>query len=304
MRNNFQPVVSVCVITYNQELFIRQTLDSILMQICDFPYEIVIGEDHSSDSTGKICEEYAGKFPDIIRLLPSNKNLGMNPNFVRTLEACKGKYVAVCEGDDYWTDANKLKMQVALLDNHENYSACISNAKMITETNSFIRLYFNGLKEGIIPAETIINRGGAIYPTASIVFRNNKFTIETLYNTEELAGDNTLIISLVIKGDIYYIDEILCAYRIWGGGVYTRTVNDIEETILRKVNTVVGLKKILRNSAKPYKKYITVRISKESLFILQNSGVMKNLKFIFNLEVKDLIRLIMYRLRLGKIKVF
>jgi glycosyltransferase involved in cell wall biosynthesis len=274
------------------------------MQICDFPYEIVIGEDYSTDSTRDICEEYAQRYPQIVRLLSSDKNLGMNPNFTRTIEACKGKYVAVCEGDDYWTDANKLKKQVALLDNNENYSACISNAKMVTETSSFIRIYFNGLKEGIIPAETVINRGGAIYPTASIVFRNNKFTIETLYNTEELAGDNTLIISLVIKDAIYYIDEILCAYRIWGGGVYTRTVNDIEETILRKVNTVVGLKKILRNSAKPYKRYIKNRISKESLFILQNSGVIKKMKFILYLKMKDLIRLIMYRLQLGKIKVF
>ena len=104
-------LVSVFVVTYNQEKYIRQCLDSILMQQVDFDYEVVIGEDHGTDGTRAICEEYAVKYPQV-RLLPFTKNLGVAGNWKRVLSECRGKYVAMCEGDDYWTDSLKLQKQV------------------------------------------------------------------------------------------------------------------------------------------------------------------------------------------------
>lgn len=107
-----KPIVSVCTITYNHELYISEAIDSFLMQETDFPFEIVIGEDCSTDSTRKIIEEYVEKFPNIVKLITSEKNVGMQENNERTTKACKGEYIALCEGDDYWTDKKKLQIQI------------------------------------------------------------------------------------------------------------------------------------------------------------------------------------------------
>ena len=96
-------LVSVLIITYNHEKFISETIESALNQRTDFKFEIVIGEDFSTDKTREVCESYKKLNPEVINLLPSKKNWGVIPNFIRTHKECKGKYIALCEGDDYWT---------------------------------------------------------------------------------------------------------------------------------------------------------------------------------------------------------
>jgi len=115
------PTVSILTITYNHELFIAQAIDGFLIQETNFDFEIVIGEDCSTDNTRKIIEEYQKKYPTKIKLLPSNTNLGIEANFYRTMQACNGKYIAICDGDDYWTDKNKLQLQVDFLENNKEY---------------------------------------------------------------------------------------------------------------------------------------------------------------------------------------
>ena len=111
------PKVSVCMISYRHAAFIAQAIESVLAQQCDFEIELVIGDDCSPDGTGAICDEFARRDPRV-RLLPRDRNLGVMANFSRTLQACRGEYVAVCEGDDYWIDPLKLAKQVAFLDAH------------------------------------------------------------------------------------------------------------------------------------------------------------------------------------------
>ncbi len=106
------PKVSVLMITYNHEQYIEQAVRSVMMQETDFDYELVIGEDCSTDRTREIVLRLKEEFPDKIRLLLPEKNLGMIPNFVATYEACRGEYIALCEGDDYWTHPKKLQIQV------------------------------------------------------------------------------------------------------------------------------------------------------------------------------------------------
>ena len=108
--------VSVFMITYNHEKYIAEALDSILMQKTDFDFDIVIGEDCSTDATRRIVLEYSRKYPDKIKLLLHNVNVGFISNMMYVLEACTGKYVAMCEGDDYWTDPFKLQKQVDFLE--------------------------------------------------------------------------------------------------------------------------------------------------------------------------------------------
>ncbi len=121
MTDQVNPFVSVCMITYNHESFISQAIEGVLTQECNFHFELVIGEDCSPDSTRVICEQFTEQHPGIIRLLASDRNLGMMPNFIRTLNDCTGKYIAFCEGDDYWTDPHKLQKQVDFLEANPTY---------------------------------------------------------------------------------------------------------------------------------------------------------------------------------------
>ena len=113
-------MISVIVLTYNQEQYISQTLDSILMQQLDEPIEIVIGNDSSSDSTQAICEEYKKRNPNLIRLFYHKKNLGLVQNFIAMVKECRGEYIALCDGDDYWIDEYKLQKQVDILRKEAN----------------------------------------------------------------------------------------------------------------------------------------------------------------------------------------
>ncbi|MEZ4781129.1 MAG: glycosyltransferase [Flavobacteriaceae bacterium] len=117
------PLVSVVVGVYNHERFIKLCLNGILMQKTDFKYEIILGEDASTDGTREICKEYAKRFPDKIKLflrsrkdvIYINGNATGRYNFIENLKACQGKYIALCDGDDYWTDPLKLQKQVDFL---------------------------------------------------------------------------------------------------------------------------------------------------------------------------------------------
>lgn len=113
--------VSIGIITYNQAAYIQQCIDSILMQSVDFGYEIVVGDDASTDGTQIILREYQKKYPNIFVLLLNESNEGISMNYKNVLSKCSGEYVALCEGDDYWTNPLKLKTQVNFLDTHHEY---------------------------------------------------------------------------------------------------------------------------------------------------------------------------------------
>lgn len=133
MNSSAAPLVSICMITYNHESYIKQAIESVLMQKCKFAFEIVIGEDCSTDNTFMICQELAQNNPKI-KLLPSIANLGMMPNLIRTLNACNSKYIAMLEGDDYWTDPQKLQKQVDFLEANEEVGLCCTDFNIFWQT--------------------------------------------------------------------------------------------------------------------------------------------------------------------------
>ncbi len=140
--NNFsktKPLVSVSMIAFNQEQYIEQALESVLAQKTNFPFEIVIGDDVSTDKTGAICKAYAQKYPDIIRVLENTVNVGMMMNHARTFKQCRGKYIATLESDDYWIDDLKLQKQIDALESDENMTICFTGRKDFYEDrNEFI----------------------------------------------------------------------------------------------------------------------------------------------------------------------
>jgi len=134
-----QILVSVWMITYNHENYIRESIDSILMQETDFEYEIVIGEDCSTDGTRKILLEYKDKYPEKFKLLLHDKNIGIVDNMLTTFKACSGKYVAMLEGDDCWTDPAKLQKQVDFLEDNSEYIVSYHNIELITPEGKHIK---------------------------------------------------------------------------------------------------------------------------------------------------------------------
>jgi glycosyltransferase involved in cell wall biosynthesis len=135
--------VSVLLITYNHERYIAEAIDSVLMQEVSFDYEIIIGEDCSIDATRDIVTGYSSRFPDKIRLVLSEKNAGECSNIARTLRACRGEYIAMLDGDDYWTSPRKLQKQVDFLENNPEFTIYCHNAISIYEDGSREAYMFN-----------------------------------------------------------------------------------------------------------------------------------------------------------------
>ena len=131
--------ISVGVITYNQESTIRQTLDSILAQKGDFDLELIIGEDCGPDDTYAICADYAERYPNVVKMLPNTKNLGIMANFARVMRACTGDYIGICAGDDYWCDEQKLQKQLDYLKAHKDVGVVSSSGyKLLVKSNQLV----------------------------------------------------------------------------------------------------------------------------------------------------------------------
>lgn len=141
-------ICSVLLVTYNHELFIREAIEGVLKQRTSFSLELVIGEDHSTDKTRDICQEYASKFPNIVRLCPDTGNLGLNRNFIRTLGECRGKYIAHLEGDDKWITFDKLQRQIDILEKQDDISLVHTNCSTYdyyTKKSKHMSIKFNGV---------------------------------------------------------------------------------------------------------------------------------------------------------------
>ena len=208
------------MITYNHEGFIEKALKGIVSQKTNFNFEIVIGEDRSTDSTREICKKYAENYSNINLLREEKINLGVNQNANRTFRSCNGKYIAICEGDDYWIDPFKLQKQVDFLEKNHEYVLVHHNAKTINEEGNIIN------ESNLSPA----NRAdlskedlqkGKVISTLTICFRNiiNDFPNEFY----KVPIPDLFLVSLLGKhGKAKYMPEIEPAmYREHSGGVWS-----------------------------------------------------------------------------------
>jgi glycosyltransferase involved in cell wall biosynthesis len=213
--------LSVPIITYNHERFIANALESVLMQHVDFSYEIVVGEDCSTDATREILLSYQKRFPDKIRLLLPEKNLGMMGNFIATLKACRGEYIALLEGDDYWTSSNKLQKQVAFLDAHPECSACFHNVLITHESTPEKDCFFHEapLSHSYFHLKDIVS--SHFIPTCSTVYRGGLFEKFPDWYKDMPMGDWPLHILNAEHGSYAYLDEVMATYRVHGGGIWS-----------------------------------------------------------------------------------
>jgi glycosyltransferase involved in cell wall biosynthesis len=212
--------VSICCITYNQERFIAQALDSFLMQRTNFDFEIVIGDDFSKDNTNQICIAYKNKYPKKIKLISNAQNIGMTPNFVQTLKYCQGEYIALCEGDDYWTDSHKLQKQADFLDSHSQYVGCFHNTeeRYDDDENKPSYLYCNFSSGKSISFEDL--SFGNLMPTCSVMYRNSlKVEFPEWFFKLKMA-DWPLHLLYARFGPFWYIPKIMGVHRLHSESVW------------------------------------------------------------------------------------
>ncbi len=213
------PLVSVCVQTYQHAKYIEQCLDGILMQKTSFPFEVLLGEDESTDGTREICIEYAKKHPDKIRLILHRREnvikIGGQPtgrfNLLYNLKEARGKYIALCEGDDYWTDPYKLQKQVDFLEGNEEYIACAHDVEIKFEDPFDKRIYF--YDKEIKNIHEVLQY---LYPTCSLFFRTSllgKNEMELLSNPKVKGGDKLFIVYFFKKGKVKYFNYPMGVYR-------------------------------------------------------------------------------------------
>ena len=214
------PMVSVAMITFNHRQFIANAIESVLMQKTENAYDLVIGDDFSTDGTREILLNYQRQYPETIHLALADRNLGSKgkTNFVRTLALCSGKYVALLEGDDYWTDSQKLKVQTTFLDTHPEYSACFHNVHILNESGTFTP-YFSTRLSDTYCLEDLLKRN--IIPTCSVMFRRSQISSLPNWFYETQMGDWPLHIINAHFGCYGYIDMFMGIYRVHASGVWS-----------------------------------------------------------------------------------
>ncbi|MBI3675258.1 MAG: glycosyltransferase [Proteobacteria bacterium] len=214
------PLVSVLMITYNHEAFIRQAVQSILDQERSFPIEIVISDDGSSDATRSIVKQLEGEHPGLVRDVSSGKRLGIGSNFHHAYAHCRGEFIAMLDSDDYWLSRDKLAKQIALLQSDPGCVLCYHNAIMLMEKTGAARVKLAGPVEDIADGAFFLKRNPITTMTA--VFRK-------ILRAEELQAligltfqDLPLWVLLAERGTLKCMPELFGVYRVHGGSTYSR----------------------------------------------------------------------------------
>lgn len=220
--------VSVLMVTYNHEKYIAKALDSVLMQKVDFEYEVVVGEDCSTDHTRDIVLDYHQRHPDkIVALLRAN-NIGMMHNFTSAVKACTGRYIALLDGDDYWTNPDKLQLQVDFLEDNPDFCICFHN--VLVENEIYPERSSQNNDSGTPGTSTLddLLMKGNYLSTSSVVMRSS--AIQNLPDWFNILpfGDFALYLIASRTGKIRYFNEVMGAYRIHQGGAHGHLFNSVE----------------------------------------------------------------------------
>ena len=220
MKNMNEPLVSIRCLVYNHEPFLRECLDGFIMQKTDFVFEAIVHDDASTDGSAAIIREYAEKYPDIIKPIfeMENQYSKGDGSLGRIMDAAihpAVKYIALCEGDDYWTDPYKLQRQVDFMENNHGYSMCFHRVNVI-ENGKIQSTLFSNLEAKDYTAREIYENWTV--PTCSVLFCTKMFNVKS-WGKSVYFGDIVVFLNLAEKGKIYCLDFCGATYRRHQNGV-------------------------------------------------------------------------------------
>jgi glycosyltransferase involved in cell wall biosynthesis len=213
------PLVSVSITTFNLEKLLSRAIDSALMQQVGFPVEIVISDDGSTDETLRIAHAYRERHPNLIRVLERSTNVGVQRNTYETLEQCRGKYIAALDGDDYWTDPEKLAIQIKVLESDPSISLCGHFVRWVRSTGEVTREKYPLVSPGRYGVEEIVRHN--FLPTVSVVFRSGVHRqLPSWYFEFQSLSDWPLWVLSGVSGDIVLLDRIMADYMLTPGSSF------------------------------------------------------------------------------------
>lgn len=214
IKDNNKLLVSICCLTYNHESFIRQCIEGFILQKTNFKFEVLIHDDASNDNTAAIIREYEKKYPEILKPLYQTENqhsLGVRPMSQFNWSRAKGKYIAMCEGDDYWSDPLKLQKQFDLMEKNSNFSGCFHNTYRLCENSNLTSVFNNNLNI-ILTKDLIKYGGGGLIDTCSLFFKKEIFNRPSAW-WDYLQLDQTLNLLISLNGPIIKINSTMAVYR-------------------------------------------------------------------------------------------
>lgn len=274
--DNTVPLVSISCITYNHESYISKAIEGFLLQETTFQVEILIHDDASLDKTADVVRIYEAKYPQLIKSVYEKENQYSKSGFAFShleLARAKGKYIAICEGDDYWTDPLKLEKQVEFLEKNNQYSLVCHDAVKINEITNTSTLFFGPTKKKqVCSTKDALNTH--FCPTASIVFR--KQALLPLSNLSFVAdvGDQGLVQLISLKGLLYRMYDAMSVYRKTATGASEANRKDLEGSLNKRINALKSLNKISRYK---YQRYILLEnlLIKNRIYLLRSKSKVK-----------------------------
>jgi glycosyltransferase involved in cell wall biosynthesis len=220
-------LISVCLITYNHVNYIQRAIDSVLAQNLDVGWDIIIADDCSTDGTRDIIVDYCKQFPDRIRLILQDKNVGPAQNWLELIASPKSKYIAYLEGDDFWNDPLKLQKQVSILEDQSHFSGIFTEVNLVDLNSEFINVS-NRIPQNVnaVTYDDLIYSN--VIHSCSFAFRRSVINDEILsLIAKQKAGDITLFLFCAISGPIYYLNDVTSSYRIGCGIINTMNLESI-----------------------------------------------------------------------------
>ena len=227
---NTAPLVSVYCMTYNQEKTVAQAIESVISQKTDFAFELIIHDDASTDSTADIIKEYARRYPDIVRPVLQTENRYREHNIIYEYmhPISKGRFIALCEGDDYWSDPEKLSIQTRIMLDNPDCTLSFHAVNQLAADGT-VSAFRPLKKSGEVPAQLIVKRGGMFCPTVSLMFRRDILDSWPDFRAAADVYDYPLQVLAAASGKVIYTDRIMGVYRFASEGSWTSMhLNDVD----------------------------------------------------------------------------
>lgn len=280
-----ETMVSICCITYNQEKYIAEALEGFLMQKTDFNYEIIIGDDCSTDGTGNIIKDYCERYPGKIQLLTKDANEGALKNILRTLNKATGKYIAMCDGDDYWTDPKKIQMQVDFMENHPDSLICCHYSRVIDENGDLVYQNNAPVRMEFTYEDVLIGRKDET--RVCTMMMRNSYHLKHISSQDwfyQVYSADTFFKLYVLehqKGKIYVLPEIMAVYRLHREGVWSMIDSNV-----RKGKMIDDFNILITNfsySARYKKELLKIYLMQYFLFDIKNLNIQKAINTLITL---------------------